>query len=165
MKITHQHCLLLVFLAGITGTVGSFFAQYILHLNPCPMCIFQRVATMSVAIFALPFLWQKISHRLWQSLIALWIAIPAIFGLTVAIQQIRLQSLPADKVPACGPGLSFLVDTLPLTEVVHTVFSGTGECATVERILGIPMPWWSVALFSFILLVLLFSLLTKKIKC
>lgn len=164
MKITHQHCLRLVFLAGIMGVAGSFFAQYILHLNPCPMCIFQRVATMGVAIFSLPFLWHKIFHNLWRILISFWIAIPAIFGLTVAIQQIRLQSLPVDEVPACGPGLSFLVDTLPLTEVVRIVFSGTGECATVERILGIPMPWWSVALFSFVLLVLLFSLLTKKIK-
>lgn len=161
MKITHQSCLWLAFLAGLVGSIGSFFAQYVLHLNPCPMCIFQRVATIGVAVFALPFLWSAIQRTWLRIVVALWVAIPALFGLLVAIQQIRLQSLPPDEVPACGPGLSFLVDTLPLTEVVSIVLSGTGECAAIERILGIPLPIWSSVLFSTILLILLVSLFTK----
>ena len=50
MKFTYRQTLLAVFLLGIVCTVGSFFAQYVMGLNPCPLCILQRVAVMSVML-------------------------------------------------------------------------------------------------------------------
>ena len=46
MKFTYRQTLLAVFLLGIVCTGGSFFAQYVMGLNPCPLCILQRVAVM-----------------------------------------------------------------------------------------------------------------------
>ena len=68
-------------------------------------------------------------------------------GVAVAARHLWLQSLPAEEVPACGPGLDYMVDTLPLTEVVMRVFAGSGECADVHTILGVTLPAWTLGAY------------------
>jgi len=64
-------------------------------------------------------------------------------GIAVAGRHVWLQSLPPDKVPACGPGLDFMLDAFPLFEVLQVVLTGSGECATIDwRFLGLSMPVW-----------------------
>jgi disulfide bond formation protein DsbB len=58
-----------------------------------------------------------------------------------------LQSLPPDLVPSCGPGIGYLFDAFPLATMLQKVFTGSGECATVEPILGLPMPAWTLIWF------------------
>jgi disulfide bond formation protein DsbB len=54
-----------------------------------------------------------------------------------------LQNLPPDKVPACGPGLDFMLDAFPLAETLNLVLSGSGECADIDwAFLGFSMPFW-----------------------
>ncbi|MDH3908908.1 MAG: disulfide bond formation protein B, partial [Gammaproteobacteria bacterium] len=54
-----------------------------------------------------------------------------------------LQQLPPDKVPSCGPGLDYMLETLPFTDVLSTVFTGSGECAEIVwQFLGLSMPAW-----------------------
>jgi disulfide bond formation protein DsbB len=54
-----------------------------------------------------------------------------------------LQSLPPEKVPACGPGLDFMLDAFPLAEAVQLVLSGSGECAEISwSLFGLSMPAW-----------------------
>lgn len=162
MKSPYKKFLLLILLIALAGSAGSFFAQYVLKLNPCPLCIFQRVAVIGVAavtficlLFPLRFMASRVTS-------ALLITVPTLFGLGVAVRQIYLQSLPADQVPACGPGLNFLVKTMPFTEMLSTVLSGSGECAKVEKILSVPLPIWSILLFSSILLLLWYALLKSR---
>ena len=43
---------------GIVGlsvltAIGSFFSQYVLGLNPCVLCILQRVSVIAVGVVAL----------------------------------------------------------------------------------------------------------------
>ena len=67
----------------------------------------------------------------------------ALAGAAVAGWHARLQSLPPDEVPSCGPGLEYMLDTFPLTETLKMVFKGSGECAEVSwQFLGISMPGW-----------------------
>lgn len=139
---------------GLLGTAGSFIAQYGYGLNPCPLCIFQRVSVMGVAIFSIIALLFPIRRWISRVLTGIWVSIPAVFGWGVAARQLYLQSLPKDQVPACGPGLNFMVQTMPFTDMISKVLTGSGECAEVQKFWAIPLPIWSIVLFSCVLLLL-----------
>ena len=74
---------------------------------------------------------------------AVLLGLAAIGGGSVAARHAWLQQLPPDKVPSCGPGLDYMLDTLPFTEVLSKVFRGSGECAEIVwQFLGLSMPGW-----------------------
>ena len=57
---------LAVFLVAACGVCGSFFGQYVLKMNPCVMCIQQRlalVATMLLALFCVALPHRKLLGR------------------------------------------------------------------------------------------------------
>lgn len=120
----------------------ALYAQYVLGLEPCPLCIFQRVAVISLGlVFALATLQGPGvgGGRVYGALISL----TAIAGAGVAGRHLWLQSLPPERVPACGPGLDYMLEEFPFTEVLRTVLSGSGECAKVDwSFLGLAMPGW-----------------------
>lgn len=135
-----------------TGMMAfALFSQYVWHLEPCPLCIFQRIALIALAMV---FLLAGIHHpagRIGQRVYAVLLAVAAATGAGVAGRHVWLQTLPKDQVPACGPGLDFMVDTFPVLEVLDMVLSGSGECANVSwRLFGLSMPVWT--LVSFVLL-------------
>lgn len=125
----------------------ALFAQYVLHLEPCPLCIFQRIALIALGmVFLLAGI--HAPTRVGRRIYVLLLAIPALVGIGVAGRHVWLQSLPKDQVPACGPGLDFMVDTFPVLEVLNMVLSGSGECAEVAwRFLGLTMPAWTLISF------------------
>jgi len=141
-----------------TGNLAAFFicagmtafallAQYSWHMDPCPLCIFQRIALFSLGIV---FLLAGIHRpgRIGRRLYAVLLAIAAAAGIGVAGRHVWLQTLPKDQVPACGPGLDFMIDTFPVLEVLNMVLSGSGECAEVAwRFLGLTMPAWTLICF------------------
>jgi len=130
----------------------AVFLQFSAHLEPCPLCIFQRIA---FAALGLVFLLAGLhaprgagGRRAWGALALL----AAAAGIGIAGRHVWLQHLPADQVPMCGPGLDFLTEAMPLTSVIRTVLTGSGECANVDwTFLGLSMPEWS--LLWFVLLV------------
>ncbi len=120
----------------------AFYTQYGLGLEPCPLCILQRVAVIATGvIFFLATLHGpgRLGRRFYGGLAAL----AAASGLGVAGRHVWLQNLPPDQVPACGPGLDFMLDTFGIGEVLRMVLSGSGECADVSwQFLGLSMPAW-----------------------
>ena len=48
-------------------------------------------------------------------------------SLTVSSPAVRPAALGA--VPACGMGLNYMLETLPLSDVLGKVLGGSGECA------------------------------------
>ena len=67
------------------------------------------------------------------------------FGVGVASWHVRLQNLPADDIPSCGPGFEYIVDNFPLSDALGMIFKGSGECAEVVwRLLGLSMPTWVI---------------------
>ena len=129
--------------AVCTGMMGfAFYAQYRLLLDPCPLCILQRVAVISLGIVFLlaalhnPSRW---GDRVYGALLAL----VTIAGAAVAGWHVRLQNLPAEDVPSCGPGLDYMLENFPLGDALQMVFKGSGECAEVVwRLFGLSMPSW-----------------------
>jgi disulfide bond formation protein DsbB len=69
-------------------------------------------------------------------------------GAALAGRQVWLQSLPKDQVPSCGMGLNYMLETLPLTDVVKKVFQGSGECAEKAwEFLHLSIAGWSLVFF------------------
>ena len=125
------------------GLMGfALFAQHVLLLDPCPLCVLQRVAVIAIGII---FLVVALHHPkgAGRYAYAIVLGFVALCGAAVAGWHARLQTLPPDEVPSCGPGLDYMLDNFPLGETVQMVFQGSGECAEVVwRFLGISMPGW-----------------------
>jgi disulfide bond formation protein DsbB len=125
----------------------ALYLQYVEHQEPCPLCILQRVAFIAMmAVFAVAALHGPARRgALVYSSVLLIIALA---GTAVAGRQVWLQMLPADKVPACGPGLEYMLERFPLTKALEKIFAGSGECAEAGwRFLGLTIAGWSLVWF------------------
>ena len=120
----------------------ALYVQYGLHIEPCPLCIFQRIAVMMTGLL---FLVAAVHdpRRTGAAVYAVLIAAATLAGIAVAARHLWIQSLPPDQVPACGAPLEQLLQVLPLRQVVERVLRGDGECAKVDwTFLGLAMPAW-----------------------
>lgn len=140
--MTGRQANLLGFAACAALLAYAYYAQFVLHLEPCPLCIFQRIGVFAVAVVFLiaaahdPVSWGR---RVYAALLAL--AAAATVG--VALRHLYIQSLPPGTVAACGASLDFMLKVFSLSEVLTKVLSGSGECANISwRFLGLAMPAW-----------------------
>jgi disulfide bond formation protein DsbB len=120
----------------------ALYAEHVLGLKPCPLCIFQRVAVITVGVlFLIASLHnpRALGARIYGGLIV----VAAAVGIGIAARHVWIQAQPPGTVAACGADLNFLLDIMPLTEVVAKVLTGSGECGKVDwQFLGLSMPWW-----------------------
>jgi disulfide bond formation protein DsbB len=133
---------LLGFLACALSLAYAYYSQYVLHLEPCPLCMFQRVGVFALALVFLaaaaadPAAWGR-------RVAAAGILLAAGATAAVALRHVWVQAQPPGTVAACGATLDFMLKVFPLREVLVKVLSGSGECAKVDwRFLGLSMPGW-----------------------
>jgi len=129
--------------------MAAFYFQYVEYLDPCPLCIMQRVVVLMLGItFLINGLHFPKVNSLPQKIYDGMFAVFGFAGIIVAGRQVWLQHLPKDQVPECGPGLSYMLDTLPLGEVFTKLFTGSGSCAEVVwQFMGLSMPEWMLVIF------------------
>lgn len=124
-----------------------------MELEPCPLCILQRVMVVSAALIAL----LGALHGPGETGIRVYgwlVALSAIIGGAISGRQLWLQSLPEDEVPACGASLDYLLDVFPLTEVLSMVLAGDGTCAEIVwQFLGLSIPGWTLVGFVGLVLI------------
>jgi protein dithiol:quinone oxidoreductase len=133
-------------LLGFAATLGllayAYYAQVVLHLEPCPLCIFQRVGVFATGfMFLIAAAHDPVGsgRRAYAALILL----AALATAGVAIRHLYIQHLPEGSVPACGASLDFMLKVFSLSEVLVKVLTGSGECAKVTwEFLGLAMPAW-----------------------
>ena len=135
-------------LAGILLLViAVFYFQNYLQLEPCYLCITQRVFVIAIAIVCtLAALHNpaQTGQRVYAGLSTLM----AFIGSYFSIKQLWLQSLPEDQVPACGIPVDYLFDVFSLSEAISHLLKGDGNCAEVQwQLLGISMPGWVLVAF------------------
>ncbi|WP_336367449.1 disulfide bond formation protein B [Marinobacter sp. C2H3] len=148
-----------VFLVCAALLAVAFYMQYVMGLEPCPLCWLQRFGFMGAALVSLVAL--LIGPRNWGLRVyGLFLALTAGAGLGVAIRQLWLQSLPPDQVPACGPSVDYMLEVLPWKDVLATALQGTGDCAKVVwRFMGLSIPGWTAVCFSLLVILGLWCLL------
>lgn len=139
----------------LVGGIGSFaligfavFTQLFGGLEPCPLCIFQRVAYAGVGVVLLVAGLHAPRGMGMRTLYGVLALLAAIAGIAIAGRHVWLQHLPPDQVPMCGPGLEYMLEALPIGGVIRKVLTGSGECAKVDwTLLGLSMPEWSLLCF------------------
>jgi len=127
--------------------VIAYYFQFVDHLEPCPLCIFQRLVFF---VMSLMFLIAAIHNpsnkgkRYYNSITL----IVSIVGMFISGRHVWLQHLPKDQVPTCGPGLNYLLDNFPLSDALNQILRGSGECADVSwTLFGFSMPELTLMLF------------------
>ncbi len=143
-----------LYLAGTLVIAALFgaalYLQYVLRQEPCPLCMMQRFVFIAMlVVFAIATLHnpKHTAAKVYGALITLL----ALSGIGVASRHIWIQHLPADEVPACGPGLDYMLNNFPLADVWKELMQGSGECAEKGwTFLTLGIPEWS--LFWYVLL-------------
>ncbi|OIQ99506.1 disulfide bond formation protein B [mine drainage metagenome] len=126
---------------------SALYLQYVLRQDPCPLCMVQRVIFIAIgALFFIAALHN--AKRVGAKVYSVLIALVALGGVGVASRHIWIQHLPADQVPACGPGLDFMLKHFPMSEVWQELMHGSGECAAKGwTFLTLGIPEWSLVWF------------------
>lgn len=124
----------------------AYYLQFFQDMEPCPLCVFQRVAMLLLGgVFLLAAAHHPAGFG--RYVYSLLLAMAALLGGAISARHVWLQSLPADQVPDCGPGLNYLLDTFPLMDVVAIALRGSGECAEIDYVLGLSIPVWTLIAF------------------
>lgn len=142
-----RNLFLLGFLFCLSAIAVAIYFQFMEHLEPCPLCILQRVFIAAVGLILL--LATLHNPKSWGiKIYAFFAGIVALIGGAISARHVWLQNLPADQVPSCGPGLNFMLDNFPLSDAINMVLRGSGECADVLwTFLGLSIPAWTLIAF------------------
>jgi disulfide bond formation protein DsbB len=120
----------------------ALYSQFYLGLEPCPLCIFQRIG---MALLGLAFLAATLHepHGGGRYVYAALIGVAALATFGVAARHLYVQSLPPGAIPSCGAPLAILMKFMPVWQLIRKVLMGSGECGLVTwRFLGLAMPAW-----------------------
>ncbi|MFT4022018.1 MAG: disulfide bond formation protein B [Acinetobacter sp.] len=163
MQLSYRLINTLLVFASIIGMAFALYLEHVKGLEPCPLCIFQRVGLIAMGLIAFIALIHNPVAKGFRRLYAGLATLGILWSAGVAARHVWIQHLPPDQVPSCGPGLNYLVDVLPWKEVLSQVLTGSGECAKIDwTFLGQSLPVWSLLFFSVLLLLCLFQLLRKN---
>jgi disulfide bond formation protein DsbB len=140
---------------------AALYLQYYRYLNPCPLCMFQRVFVVLTGVISLLAAIHGRAPRIYASLAAL----SGLTGLGIAVRHTILQYWPPANLPECGAGLFQMLDKEPLGRVIAEVLHGSGECAIIDwTMFGLSLPGWSAIGFAGLTAALLVLGFSKRFR-
>lgn len=158
-RLAYIFCLMTVAIILATG----LYLEYFDGIMPCPLCTLQRICFISLGVlFFLGILLAR--KRILRAIINIMIILLASTGAGLAARQIWIQYFPSAEQGECGVSLQYMLQVLPLQDVVHKIFSGTAECTQRGwEFLGMNIPEWSLVFFiAFALISCYYLLATDK---
>jgi len=136
------------FLICLASILLALYFQYFLDQTPCALCVLQRIGIVGAGIFYLLFLIINPRKIFLIKIFGLILLIFTGFGFYIAAKQIYLQHLPLGQAPACGPGVNYLFQALPLKDFFLALFQGDGDCAKISwSFLGLSLAEYSAGVF------------------
>lgn len=141
---------LALWILAVTGALlfAALVMEHHFDMVPCPLCLMQRIWVFAAGLFA----FIGLLHDPRWGIYPLLSMASAMVGGGFSIRQLYLQSLPPDRVPACAPDITYMLDAFPLKDVLAAMTRGTGDCATVTwQFLGLSIPGWALVGFLCIL--------------
>jgi disulfide bond formation protein DsbB len=137
-----------LYLLGVVAVVAMFcsalYLQHVLRQDPCPLCMVQRVIYIVIGVLFLLAALHN-AKSLGAKIYSVLISLVALSGVGVASRHIWIQHLPKDQVPACGPGLDYMLNHFPMADVLQELMHGSGECAAKGwTFLTLGIPEWSL---------------------
>lgn len=136
----------LIFIVCTAMILAAAYMEHVMKMVPCSLCITQRGFVVLTGLLALIAALHNPARR-GVRVYALVGILSAILGACFAARQLWLQSLPADQVPACGPGLAYMFEVFPFMEALKLLLQGDGNCAHVDKIFGLSLAAWTFMAF------------------
>lgn len=133
-----------------TGLIAfAIFTQFQYGLEPCPLCIFQRIAYFILGLLFLMGALHAPNGKPGRRRYGLLGMLAAGVGFGIAARHVWIQLRPPQHdFGSCAPPLSFLSEQMGPFEVFRTVLTGTADCSEVTwRLFGLSMPMWSLICF------------------
>ncbi len=154
----------LVAVASFALLAVAFYMEYQMGLEPCPLCMLQRIVFFCIGVVSLL---SALTGSLGVRRFIAWIVVMlSLSGAALAIRHLYLQNIPADQLPACLPGLSYMFEVFPWQEIMQAMIMGTGECGDVVwTFLGLSIPGWTLVVFASMAIInVIIALRSKKRK-
>ncbi len=134
--------LLAGFLACVAMELSAAYFQFVAKLEPCPLCITQRLIVLSLATVFLA----GTVHSPGPGGVRVYAGLAGLFSLAgagVAAYHFLIQILPHEELASCGPGATYILEHFSLADSVRLFLTGTGDCTQVVwTFLGFSMPFW-----------------------
>ncbi len=139
---------LLGFLACASMLAFGYYLQFAVGLEPCPLCILQRLLLLATGIAFLAAAVHRPARRLGAAIYAGAISLCAATGAAISARHVWIQHLPEDQRPSCGPGLDYMLSTFGPFGSLSRILRGSGECGKVDwTLLSFSIPEWTLAAF------------------
>ena len=117
------------------------------NLEPCPLCISQRIVFMGLGLLFLIAAFIKPKTLLHKIFVLLQI-LTALGGAGVAIRHWWIQAHHATMVVDCGVGIDYMFQNFPLKKMFMLIFKGSGDCAVIDwSFIGLSLPQLSLITF------------------
>ena len=145
MSLSLRASFALLAMTAVGLTLAGWSIGELMKLQPCPLCIFQRLLYLLIGLLALAGVLFPGARRLWGALLAL----TAAGGVATAAYQSWLQYLPEASME-CGFGEPTLIERIVDWFGVRwpAMFMATGFCSSKDWLfLGLSMANWSVVCF------------------
>jgi protein dithiol:quinone oxidoreductase len=139
---------LIGFAACFATVILALVIQTVYKLEPCPLCITQRMFFMGLGVLFLIGAFIKPASILQKIFTALQV-LTALGGAGWAIRHWYLQANKESMIADCGVGFDYMFENFPLEKMFKLIFKGTGDCAAIDwTFLGLTLP--QLALITFI---------------
>lgn len=141
----------LQFAAGFIVCVAllgyAHYEQFVEGIEPCPMCIFQRIALEVMGLlFLLGALFNPRERG--RKAYALLILLGACAGVAIAARHLWVQHQPPDPMAGCAPGWNYMIENFPLSKALKMAFTGHADCAQITwTLFGLSMPFWTLVCY------------------
>lgn len=139
---------LIAFLTCIGSLIGAAYFQLGMNMQPCPLCIVQRVVFLSLAlVFLVRVLYEP--GRMGRKIHAAMVILIAGFGIFVAGRHVWLIYHAEQAMNSCSFDLATMLNLLPLTQTIKMLFAGSGDCAKETwTFLRLYLPEWALLFFG-----------------
>lgn len=128
----------------------AYYVQFALEIEPCPMCIFQRIAFIFMGLF---FLIGALHgpRTTGRKVYALFVFGGACAGIAIAARHLWVQHLPPDPMAGCAPGFNYMIENFPISKTLKMAFTGSADCSVVNwTFAGLSMPFWTMVCYVLI---------------
>ncbi|MFJ5445599.1 disulfide bond formation protein B [Methylobacillus methanolivorans] len=136
------------FIASFGLVALALVIQQQYNLEPCPLCISQRIAFMALGLL---FLMAALHNpgSMGRKVYGLLHVAAAVTGIGIAARHIWIQANPDKVMAECGAGFDYIMETFPLKKALDLIFKGTGECSAIDwTLFGLTIPQLSLIAFA-----------------
>jgi len=148
------------FVGCVAMELSAVYFQFVVGLEPCPLCITQR---MIIFLASVVFLVAAI-HNPERTGVRVYSGVGlliTLFGMGVAIYHFVIQLLPNNELASCGPGASYILKHMDLANAIRMFLTGTGDCRQIVwSLFGLSMPFWVALCFAGLIAICIIQLVS-----